>query len=260
MASMATDLNAPLRSPLRRAVAAEVIKLRSARSLRWTFVAFATLTPVMAVFVGLTGSLQPDDTVMGGSLTAAPMAQLVAAAFGALVMTGEYSTGTIRPTFTALPCRGTVLVAKATVVAVPVFAAGLVSALAGVGIGAVLLAGDGYATGDPFPALVGVAASLAALAVLGLAVGALLRHSAGAIAAIAGVVLLPALVAPVFGDLQRWIAGASPTSALEKMTQTSDAAPELVGSLGAWPSLAVVVVYTAAGVAAAATMLRRGDA
>jgi ABC-2 type transport system permease protein len=247
------------RGAFRRTLSAEAIKAMSTHSLRWTFVACAAVTPVMAVFVALTGSLQPDDTILGGSLTAAPMAQLVAAAFGAVVMTGEYSTGTIRPTFAAVPRRGIVLAAKAAVVAGSVFVAGLASSAAACAIGRVLLSTDDHAPGDPFPALLGVAASLAALAVLGVAVGALLRHSAGAVAAVVGLVLVPSLVAPMFGDVQRWIAGASPTSALEKMTQTSDAAPDVVGSLGAWPSLAVVAAYTAVAVVAAAARLRSRD-
>jgi len=249
-----------LRASWRRALAAEAVKLTSTCSLRWTFMAFAVLTPVIAVFVALTGSLQPDDTVMGGSLTAAPLAQVMAAALGAVVMTGEYSTGTVRLTFAAMPRRGVVLAAKAAVVGIAVFVAGLVSSAGAFALGSVLLAGDGYATGEPFPALVGVAASFAALAVLGLAVGALLRHSAGAVTALVGVVLVPPLLAPMFGDAQRWIAGASPTSALEKMTQTSDAAADVVGSLGAWPSLALVGAYAALATAVSSAALRRRDA
>lgn len=44
--------------------------------------AASALIPVFAVFVGLTGSLQPDDTILGGSLTGATVAQMVAAAVG----------------------------------------------------------------------------------------------------------------------------------------------------------------------------------
>jgi ABC-2 type transport system permease protein len=247
------------RRPLRRAVAAEAIKVASTRSLRWTFAGLTVLTPVMAVFVGLTGSLQPDDTVLGGSLTAAPLAQVVAAAFGAVVMTSEYSTGTARPTFAAMPGRGTVLAAKALVAAAVVFVSGLVSSAAAWAVGSALLAGEGYASGDPFPAVAGVAAGFSAMAVLGLAVGALLRHSAGAVAGVVGVAVVPALLAPVFGDVQRWIAGASPMAALQKMTQTSDASPDVVGSFGAWPSLALVVAYTAATTVVAARVLRARD-
>ena len=244
---------------LARAVRAEVVKATSTRSLRWTLLACALVMPVLAVFVGLTESLQPDDTVLGGSLTGAPLAQLVAGAFGVIVVTGEYSTGTIRPTCAAVPRRGTVLAAKALLVGSSVAAAGLASAAAAFGLGSLLLGGDGRPTGEPFPALLGVAGGLAALAVLGVGAGVLLRHSAGAVAAVVGVALVPALVAPALGPAERWVAGASPTSGLEKMTQTSDAAPDVVGSLGAWPSLALVVGYTAACCAGAAVTLLRRD-
>lgn len=133
------------------------------------------------------------------------------------------------------------------------------SSVAAWGIGCAMLSGNGYASGDPFPALAGVGAGFAAMAVLGLAVGALLRHSAGAIAAVVGVALVPSLLAPVFGDLQRWIAGASPMSALQKMTQSSDAAHDVVGSLGPWPSLLLVVACAVASVAVASRALRTRD-
>jgi ABC-2 type transport system permease protein len=73
------------------------------------------------------------------------------------------------------------------------------------------------------------------------------------------VAVVPSLLAPVFGDVQRWIAGASPMVALQKMTQTSDASPEVVGSLGAWPSLLLVVAYTAVTTVVAARVLRARD-
>jgi len=246
-------------SSLRRALAAEAVKATSTRSLRWTFLAAALITPVMAVFVGLTGSLQPDDTVLGGSLTGAPPAQIVFAAFGAVVVSGEYSTGTVRPTFAAVPRRGVVLAAKALLVGTATFVAGTVSAAVALAAGSALLRGDGHVTGEPFPALLGVGLSLAAVAVLGVAVGAVLRHSAGAVATVVGIGLVPQLLAPLFGDLQRWVAGGSPLSALEKMTQTSDATVEAVGSLGPWPSLALVAAYAALAMAGAGAVMRARD-
>lgn len=82
-----------------------------------------------------------------------------------------------------------------------------------------------------------------------------LRHAVGAVVGVVAV-LLPSLFGPLFGDLQRWVAGATPTAALEKLTQTSDASPETVGSLGAWPSLALVTGYTVLALAGAAAVLR----
>jgi ABC-2 type transport system permease protein len=89
---------------------------------------------------------------------------------------------------------------------------------------------------------------MALIAVLGVGIGAVVRHSSGAVAAVIGVVLLPGLLAPLLGDAQRWLGGASLNGVLKKLTQSSDATHEAVGSLGAWPSLAVVAAYTAAAV------------
>lgn len=65
--------------------------------------ATAVLPVVGAVFIAASGSLQPDDTVLGGSLTLTVVAQMLAAVVGALVASGEYSSGTIRTTFAAAP-------------------------------------------------------------------------------------------------------------------------------------------------------------
>lgn len=248
------------RAGFREAVAFEWTKFRSARAPVGTLLATAAVPPALAVFVAATGSLQPDDTVLGGSLTGAVTAQLVAAVLGALVMTGEHTTGTLRTTLAAQPRRLTVLAAKAVVVAGVLFPVALASCSLAFGIGRALLDGDRYAMGDPWPALVGIALVTAATGLLGLAVGTLLRHSAGAVAALAGMVVLPSLFGPLFGDLQRWVGGASPSAALQKLTQTSDASPETVGSLGAWPSLALVAAYTLGALVLGARLLRSRDA
>ncbi|MER6113601.1 hypothetical protein [Streptomyces hirsutus] len=58
------------------------------------------------------------------------------------------------------------------------------------------------------------------------------RRSAGAVTAVIGLLLLPSLLGPLFGDARAWIAGISPTAALEGLTRTSDATAETAGSLG----------------------------
>jgi ABC-2 type transport system permease protein len=243
-----------------RAVLSEWTKLRTARSTMWTPVVMTLLIPAFAVFVGATHSLQPDDTVLGGSLTGTITGQLAAGILGVLMISTEYSTGTIRTTFAACPRRVIVLAAKATVVSVLIFVASLVACAAAYLIGAVMLDGQGYAQGEPMPALIGVALSCSAVGVLGLAVGTALRHSAGAITAILGLMLVPVLFGPLFGDWQRWIAGASPVAALRKLSQTSDAVPEAVGTLGAWPALLLVCAYTTAALTASAWLLHARDA
>lgn len=253
--------------------AAEAGRVGFREALRFEWVKFVTLRshlvmagvlgsmlPVFAVIVAGTGSLQPDDTVLGASvLGGAMIAQVLAAALGATLVTGELRTGMMRTTLVACPRRLAVLAAKATVAAAVVTVVLVPSALLAHGIGLVLLDGDTYARGEPFPAVLGIGLAIGSMAVLGVAIGALVRHSAGAVMVGVAVVLLPGIVAPMLGDHQRWLGGASLGGVMQKLTQSSDATHEAVGSLGAWPSLAVVAAYTVAAVGLAVRVLRRRD-
>lgn len=221
----------------------EWTKLTTARSTVWTLVTVGLLIPVFAVFVAVSGSLQPDDTILGASLTGSVGTLMIAAAFGAIVVTGEYTTGTIRTTLAACPRRSTVVAAKATVVAGMLFVVSLAASTAAYLIGSAMLSSDEYASGDPWPALLGIALGFSAVGVLGSAVGTAVRHSAGAVSTVVGVILVPSLFGPLFGDWQRWVGGASPMAAIEKLSQTSDATVEAVGTLGGWWSLAVLCAY-----------------
>ncbi|MFI8091050.1 ABC transporter permease [Streptomyces sp. NPDC086080] len=243
----------------REALAFEWTKFAGLRSTVWTATAVALVTVVGAVFVGLTDSLQEDDTVLGGSLTLSVVALMTAGVVGALTMCGEYSSGTIATTLAAVPRRGRVLAAKATLVAGSLFVLGLASCTAAYLLGDAILDGT-HTQGEPLPALFGIAALFSVVGLLGLAIGTYLRHAVGAVIGVIAVLLLPSLFGPLFGDFQRWVAGATPTAALEKLTQTSDATAETVGSLGAWPSLALVIGYTALALAGAAAVLRRRGA
>jgi ABC-2 type transport system permease protein len=244
----------------REAVWSEWTKFRTVRSTLAVTAVLGAMFPIFAVIVAATESLQPDDTILGASLLGgAVLAQVIAAALGASLITTEFKSGMIRTTLAACPRRLVVLAAKATVAAGVVVAVTLPSATAAFAVGRVMLDGDTYATGDPFPALLGVVLAIASIAVLGVGVGTIVRHSAGAVTAVIGVVLLPGLLAPLLGDLQRWLGGASLNGVLQKLTQSSDATHDAVGSLGAWPALAVVAAYTTATVLGAVWVLRHRD-
>lgn len=253
-------MNDAMRAGYVEAVRAELTKFVTVRSTVVVAVALGAALPVLSLIVAATESLQPDDTILGASvLGGAVIAQVLAASLGATTVTGEYRTGMVIATLAACPRRLIVLAAKATVAAAVTFAVILPSSVAAHAIGVLLLDGDRYATGEPFPALLGVAAALASIAALGVGIGTMVRHSAGAVAAVVGVVLLPGLFAPLLGDVQRWVGGASLNGVLQKLTQSSDATHEAVGSLGPWPSLAVVAAYTVATVLGAVWVLRRRD-
>lgn len=248
------------RAGFAQALAFEWTKFRTGRPTLWTLVAAGVFLPAMAVFVAATTSIQPDDTILGGSLTGAVPVQMLAAVLGALVMTAEYTNGMIRTSFIASPRRVTVLGAKAVVAAVALFTVTLLAAVLAFVVGTLMLDGDTYARGEPWPALLGVALALTASGLLGLAVGTVVRHSAGAIAGVVAIILLPSLFGPLFGDLQRWVGGASPSGTLQKFTQTSDASPETVGALGPWPSLLILFLYATVALAASGWLLRSRDA
>lgn len=242
------------------AIASEWVKLRTVRSTVALIVGMGAALPLFSVLVAATGSLMPDDTVLGASLLGgAALAQVLAAVLGALTVTNEFRTGMIRTTLTACPRRLMVLASKSIVVAAVTFAVILPSSLAAHGIGLAMLDSSQHAAGEVFPAVLGVALAISSVSVLGVALGTLIRSSAGATAAVIGVVILPGLLAPLLGDAQRWVGGASLGGVLQKMVQSSDATPETVGSLGAWPSLVVVAAYTLVFVLGAVWVLRRRD-
>ncbi len=248
-------------APYRRAVAFEWIKYRTVRSTRVLTAVMAMVLPLFAALVAATGSLMPDDTVLGASLLGgAVVAQVLAAALGALLVTSEFRTGTMRITLVAVPRRLLVLAAKSTIAASVTFAAVLPSAIAAHLIGLAILDTDVYATGEPFPAVVGVALAMASIAVLGVGLGTLIRHAAGAMVAVVAVVFMPGMLAPLLGDLERWVGGGSLSGVMQKLVQSSDATAETVGTLGAWPSLGIVAAYTVVLVLAAVWVLRRRDA
>lgn len=243
-----------------RATAAEYTKARSLRATAWTPLAMVPLVIGIAAYVAATGSLQPDDTVLGGSLTGAAGGQYCAAVFGVLLICGEYSTGMISATLAAMPRRLDVLIAKSAV-AFPVAAmTGLIAGLGAYLVGSRLLDGSGHAEGKPFPALIAIAACIGASALLGLAVGALVRHTVGAITAVLAFLAVPPIIAPLFGEYQGWVSGASPQVVLQKIAQSSDAAAATSGSLGPWASLGLVIAMAVGALAIAAIPLVRRDA
>jgi ABC-2 type transport system permease protein len=247
------------RAGFREVLLSEWTKLRTVRSAVWSLAAMAACILGTAVFVGATRSLQPDDTILGGSLTGATLGLVVGGCFGVLVMSREYASGTIHSTLMACPRRRTVLAAKAALTATVMFGVAFGACLLAYQVGTVMLSGHGYASGAPWPALLGVAGCFAVTGVLGLAVGTVLRHSAGAVTATVAVLLAPSLLGPLLGDVRRWVAGGSPLAAMQKLSQSSDATTDVVGALGAWPSLWLVCGYTVVALVGSAALLEARD-
>ncbi|WP_206504029.1 ABC transporter permease subunit [Streptomyces chrestomyceticus] len=185
------------RTTLGHALASEWTKIRSVRSTMWTLGVLVLLN----VGIGLLTALalaDPDRVVepkLGFAWFGLLLGTLCVIPLGVLVISSEYGTGMIRTTFTACPGRARVLTAKAIVLF------GLTFVVTTVSNALVAVAHAGMLTG-PAPtgdewlrATVGAGLFVAVLSLLSLAAGTLLRHSAGAISAMTGLVLLPMLMA-----------------------------------------------------------------
>jgi ABC-2 type transport system permease protein len=181
----------------------ERIKLSTTRSLLWSALAVAVLSLGLAAVQGATAygaaPLPPERAATGAAVFGVPVLMVLAA----MTVTGEYRSGMIRTTFMATPNRSLVLLAKATVTAVfsAVYAAAMViGALVVAKLAAPPLVGSqlSLAQTDAWRPVGAIALFAVLAAVLGVAVAALLRHAAGAVAVL---LLWPLLVEPVVGNL-----------------------------------------------------------
>jgi ABC-type transport system involved in multi-copper enzyme maturation permease subunit len=215
----------------------------------------------------------PIDTLLAG-LFIALIAVLVV---GAQFMTGEYRRGLIRVTLAASPRRGRALAAKAIVLGAVTFAAALAGAAAAVLAGIPLL----RASGNPvYPAtaltevrvIAGTAALAAVFAVFALAVGAILRHGAGAVTAAITAVIAPYLFTAAIPVMPAGAADGvlrvTPAAGFA-ISQVIPAYPQVAASytpsngffpLAPWAGFAVSCAWAALALALAAYLLRRRDA
>ncbi|GAB4586307.1 ABC transporter permease [Nocardia sp. IFM 10818] len=247
-------------SVVRSQALSELIKIRSSRAL-WLLPTLAlVIGPITASIVGLSNSLEPTDTVLGGAFTAMTLPIALIGAWGALVMSTEYTSGTIRSVLAATPQRDGVFAAKVLVATAVSTTLGVLATMLTYLVGVLAIDGSKYAAGDPFPGLLGIIAVFPAVALFGLALGVLLRSSAGAVAAVSAHVVLPeAASATAFGELHKLATIQAPSAVVGKLSQSADAAPELIGSLGGWPRLAIVVAVTLTVLTFARRALNRRD-
>ncbi|HET6793601.1 MAG TPA: hypothetical protein VFH45_04120, partial [Acidimicrobiales bacterium] len=214
---------APAASIARSVLAMEWTKFRTVRSTYWTLLAavvaavgIAALT--CSIYINRFDRLGFADRVTFNptrfSLNGLELAQLAIGVLGVLVVTNEYSTGMIRATFAAVPQRLGVLAAKGVVFSATVLVLGELMSFAAFFLGQSILSSRNVEAhiGNPgvLRAVVGGGLYLTVLGLLALGLGTLIRHTAGAIAALFGLLLvLPGIVAalpPSWQDaIQKWL-------------------------------------------------------
>lgn len=257
-----------------RVVASEWVKFRTLRSTAWTLL----VTVLLMVGIGVLaawGMTQGDEGIGGGSGVGAfaatagwNVAQLAVAVLGVLIITGEYTTGMVRSTFAAVPTRLPALAAKAIVLAVTVLVVSLVSVALAYAATLPFLSGTALEVdlgdAETLRVLGGTALYLTGIALLALAFGALLRHSAGALAAVLGLLLVVETVFALIPlDFFREVSPYLPSTAGSQV-MAPEGLFEAMGAgaavLGPWEGYGVMLAWVAVILAAAAVLLRRRDA
>jgi ABC-2 type transport system permease protein len=249
-------------------IASEWIKLRSLRS------SWLTLAAAVIGMIGIgwlvsfeTNShwshMQADERIgfdpVSRSLTGVYLAQLAIGVLGVLVISGEYATGMIRATLSAVPRRLPVLWAKLGVFASVTLVLMVVSSFAAFLVGQQLLGSHGTTLSAPHAlrAVIGVALYLTVVAILAIGLGFIIRSTAGGIAALFGLLLvLPAIGHVLPTSWQQHILPYLPSNAGGAL-YTLKPDP---GTLAPWTGFGVMCLWALAAVVAGAVLLRRRDA
>ncbi|WP_129306523.1 ABC transporter permease subunit [Streptomyces sp. L2] len=191
-----------VRTHLGHALVSEWTKIKSVRSTMWTLGVFVVLVLGIGLMAGLAVSSSGDmngENPLTLGFFGLLLGSICIITLGVLTTASEYGTGMIRTTMTACPSRGRVLAAKAIVFFVVAFVVTLVASTLVAMMQTALLDGHAGARtpsgGEWLKGTVGVSLYIALLGLLSLLVGSMIRHSAGAITIMIGLVLAPLVIA-----------------------------------------------------------------
>jgi ABC-type transport system involved in multi-copper enzyme maturation permease subunit len=253
-----------------RVALSEWTKLHSLRSTRWSLLVATVLTiglPMLfaAIVASHWGHMSPRERAnrqpLDVALAGVNLSQLAIAVLGVLVITGEYSTGMIRASFTAVPKRLPVLWGKLGIYAAVTFLLMLPSVvIAFFGSQAILgrhhILQISFTHPGVMRAVIGGAVYLVLIAVFALAIGAIVRNTAGGIATFAAIFfVIPPLLNILPTSWNNAISPYLPDAAGRSIfSLTHDA-----HSLAPWPGFALFCGYAVVAVAAAAILLVRRD-
>jgi ABC-2 type transport system permease protein len=251
---------------LAQAARMEWIKLRSLRSTWWTLAVTAAGTVGIGLAVGL-NTRDASGDLTNNALAGVVPGLLLTGALGVLTMTSEYTSGTIRATLAAIPRRPLVLAAKAAVFgAVTLIVGEAASFISFLADAATLRRGIAAPTlGQPgvLRAVVLSGAGFCLIGLLGLGLGAIIRHSAAAVGVlVAGVYV----VAQVIGFIAHGAAAYMPILIVGNSLSTTK--PVTCGTngascprfLSAWAGLGVLCLYAVIALAVGGWLLARRDA
>jgi ABC-2 type transport system permease protein len=254
-----------------RVLVSEFTKFRTVRSTVWTLlVAVVLMIGISALFSAVTASqyhtFSPADRAtfnpVSVSLGGIMFAVVAFGVLGVLMISGEYSTGMIRSSLTAVPRRLPVLWGKLAVFAGVIFSISLVASFISFFLGQALLnshhLGVSVAAPGALRSIIGAALYVTVAGMIGVALGALFRNTAAGIATFAGIFfVIPPLTQLLPASISDHLSQYLPSYAGEAVW---GGARGITDALSPWTGFALLCAYAAVLIAAAALRLRRVDA
>ena len=253
----------------RSAARMEWLKLRSVRSTAWILLVFAagligiaTLALSHVNWAAMSSADRASFDPTNDGFAGLALGQLAFGVLGVLIITSEFSSGMIRATFAAVPRRPLLLAAKAGVLGAVTLVAGEVLAFVSFAVGeAVLRSPAPHASlGQPgvLRAVLMAGAYPALIALIGLGLGAVVRHTAGAISAVVGVLfVLPLILVPLGTSLQNSVGKFLPMVIAEN--SITAVKPDL-DNLAPGVGFGLLCLYAIVALAAGGWLLTRRDA
>ncbi|WP_113703279.1 ABC transporter permease subunit [Nonomuraea lactucae] len=254
---------------MRRELHAEWTKLRTEPGTGPLLLAIVAVTVAVSAAACATVTCAParcDHDAVRLGLAGVQAGQAAVAILAVLAICGEYGTGMIRTTLTAMPRRGAVLTAKAAVVTGLTLVAGTAAVLGSVLAGRLVLPGRGFtaaplslADGPTLRAVAGSVLYLALIALLSLGVGTAVRDSAAAAGVVLGLLYLSSILPYMVGDpdWQRLLWRLSPMNAGLAVQATTHLSSL---PLSPWAGLGVLSAWAGAALLCGGLLLRRRDA
>jgi ABC-2 type transport system permease protein len=268
-----TARNKPIptgRYSLANVMHSELTKLKSVRSTIWTL----ALTVVIGLGVSAIAAIEttshwndPGSVHFGFdptslSLTGVYVAQLIIGVLGVMVMSAEYTTGTIRATFSAAPRRPEVLVAKSLVFGSVALVAAMATSFLSFFLGQALLTSPAVhatlSTPGALREVVGTGLFLCVTGLFAMALATMIRHTAGAISAFVGILLVaPSVLRVLPNSLYDAIIKFMPSHIGAAILSIG---PGQQNSFSPWVGLVIMFAYTVGLLAIGGVLMQRRDA
>ena len=287
------------RAGLAGTIRSEFTKLRSVRSTYWTIAALVIVSVGFAAIAGFAiaqnlhnnpvnkAGMDATQASLGGFFE---LGQLIIAVLGALTITSEYSTGMIRTSLTAMPRRGTVYAAKLLVFSTVTLVVSVITSFIAFFVGQAAMSGSGVSAslfhsvtipanavqngppnnvtfsgtivispGTVLTAIIGTALFVTVVALIAFGLGAIIRHTAGAITSAIGLMFVIPVIVQLLPDTWRWdIVRFFPDAAGRVLSVTvGQHNPHL---WSAWPQFGVTLIYAAVLLGIGAYLFRTRDA